>query len=114
MLYKIEDLFEALPIHWMWYPAIGGLIIGLGGLIEPRALGVGYDIIEGLLNSTLLPSAVLAFLLVKAFIWLAALSSGTSGGVLAPLLIFGGAIGWLVAWCFPATRVSGLCWAWPQ
>lgn len=114
MLYKIEDLFEALPIHWMWCPAIGGLIIGLGGLIEPRALGVGYDIIEGLLNSTLLPSAVLAFLLVKAFIWLAALSSGTSGGVLAPLLIFGGALGWLVAWCFPATRDSGLCWAWPQ
>ena len=114
MLYKIEDVFEALPIHWMWCPAIGGLIIGLGGLIEPRALGVGYDIIEGLLNSTLLPSAVLAVLLVKAFIWLVALSSGTSGGVLAPLLIFGGALGWLVAWCFPATRDSGPCWAWPQ
>jgi len=101
MLYKIEDLFEALPIHWMWYPAIGGLIIGLGGLIEPRALGVGYDIIEGLLNSTLLPSAVLAVLLVKAFIWLVALSSGTSGGVLAPLLIFGGALGWLVGLVLP-------------
>jgi CBS domain-containing protein len=101
MLYKIEDLFEALPIHWMWCPAIGGLIIGLGGLIEPRALGVGYDIIEGLLNSTLLPSAVLAVLLVKAFIWLVALSSGTSGGVLAPLLIFGGALGWLVGLVLP-------------
>lgn len=101
MLYKIEDLFEALPIHWMWCPAIGGLIIDLGGLIEPRALGVGYDIIEGLLNSTLLPSAVLAILLVKAFIWLAALSSGTSGGVLAPLLIFGGALRWLVGLVLP-------------
>ena len=101
MLYRIEDLFEALPIHWMWCPAIGGLIIGLGGLIEPRALGVGYDIIEGLLNSTLLPSAVLAILLVKAFIWLVALSSGTSGGVLAPLLIFGGALGWLVGLVLP-------------
>ncbi|RDJ09430.1 chloride channel protein [Rhizobium grahamii] len=101
LLYKIEDLFEALPIHWMWWPAIGGLFIGFGGLIEPRALGVGYDIIDGLLNSTLLPPAVLAILLVKSAIWLVALSSGTSGGVLAPLLIFGGALGWLIGLALP-------------
>ena len=101
LLYKIEDLFEALPIHWMWCPALGGLIIGLGGLIEPRVLGVGYDIIDGLLNSKMLPQAVLTILLVKAAIWLVALSSGTSGGVLAPLLIFGGALGWLVGLVLP-------------
>ncbi len=101
LLYKIEDLFEALPIHWMWCPALGGLFIGLGGLIEPRALGVGYDIIDGLLNSSILPAAVLTILLVKAAIWLIALSSGTSGGVLAPLLIFGGALGWLVGIFLP-------------
>lgn len=101
LLYKIEDLFEALPIHWMWCPALGGLFIGLGGLIEPRALGVGYDIIDGLLNSSILPAAVLTILLVKAAIWLVALSSGTSGGVLAPLLIFGGALGWLVGLFLP-------------
>jgi len=57
LLYKVEDLFEALPIHWMWCPALGGLFIGLGGLIEPRVLGVGYDIIDGLLNSSILPAA---------------------------------------------------------
>ncbi len=101
LLYKIEDLFEALPVHWMWCPALGGLIIGLGGLIEPRVLGVGYDIIDGLLNSKMLPQAVLTILLVKAAIWLVALSSGTSGGVLAPLLIFGGALGWLVGLVLP-------------
>jgi CIC family chloride channel protein len=101
LLYKIEDLFEALPIHWMWCPALGGLVIGLGGLIEPQALGVGYDIIDGLLNSTILPQTVLTILLVKAAIWLVALSSGTSGGVLAPLLIFGGALGWLVGLALP-------------
>ena len=104
LLYKVEDLFEALPIHWMWYPAIGGLFIGLGGLIEPRALGVGYDIINGLLHSTLLPQAVLTVLLVKSAIWLVALSSGTSGGVLAPLLIFGGALGWLVGLVLPGDQ----------
>lgn len=101
LLYKIEDLFEALPIHWMWCPAIGGLFIGLGGLIEPRALGVGYDIIAGLLDSNIPAKVVLTILLVKAAIWLVALSSGTSGGVLAPLLIFGGALGYLVGLFLP-------------
>ncbi|MEZ2130823.1 MULTISPECIES: chloride channel protein [unclassified Sinorhizobium] len=101
LLYKIEDAFERLPIHWMWWPALGGLIVGLGGLIEPRALGVGYDIISDLLSSHVVAAAVLAILLVKAGIWLVALSSGTSGGVLAPLLILGGALGWLVGLAFP-------------
>ncbi|MGO6816694.1 chloride channel protein [Rhizobium brockwellii] len=101
LLYRIEDLFEALPIHWMWWPMLGGLTIGLGGLIEPRAMGVGYDIIDGLLNNRLLAPAVMSILLVKTVIWLFALSSGTSGGVLAPLLIFGGALGWLVGLVMP-------------
>ncbi|OWV84600.1 chloride channel protein [Rhizobium sp. R693] len=101
LLYKIEDAFEELPIHWMWWPALGGIFIGLGGLIEPRALGVGYDIISDLLAGHIMAKAVLTILIVKAAIWLIALSSGTSGGVLAPLLILGGALGWLVGLAFP-------------
>ena len=101
LLYGVEDAFERLPIHWMWWPALGGLIVGLGGLVEPRALGVGYDVIGDLLNSHLLVGAVATILLVKAVIWLGALSSGTSGGVLAPLLILGGAMGWLVGLALP-------------
>jgi H+/Cl- antiporter ClcA len=101
LLYKIEDLFEKLPVHWMTWPAIGGLVVGLGGLIEPRALGVGYDIIDGLLHNQLAVSVVISILIVKTVIWLFALSSGTSGGVLAPLLIFGGALGWLVGLVMP-------------
>lgn len=101
LLYRIEDAFEKLPVHWMWWPALGGLIVGLGGLIEPRALGVGYDIIADLLSDHIVAGAVLAILLVKAGIWLVALSSGTSGGVLAPLLILGGALGWLVGLALP-------------
>lgn len=101
LLYTLEDAFERLPIHWMWWPAIGGLFVGLGGLIEPRALGVGYDVIADLLTGNLVAKAVFAILLVKAAIWLVALSSGTSGGVLAPLLILGGAMGWLVGLGLP-------------
>jgi CIC family chloride channel protein len=101
LLYWLEDGFERLPIHWMWWPALGGLVVGLGGLVEPRALGVGYDVIGDLLNGHLVMMAVLTILLVKAVIWLAALSSGTSGGVLAPLLILGGALGWLVGLALP-------------
>jgi len=101
LLYAIEDTFERLPIHWMWWPALGGLVVGLGGLVEPRALGVGYDVIRDLLTGHFLVHAVLAILLVKSVIWLVALGSGTSGGVLAPLLILGGAMGWLVGLALP-------------
>lgn len=101
LLYKLEDGFERLPIHWIWWPALGGLVVGLGGLIEPRALGVGYDIISDLLHDHIAVGAVVTILLVKAGIWLVALSSGTSGGVLAPLLILGGAMGWIFGLALP-------------
>ena len=60
LLYALEDLFERLPIHWMWWPALGGLVVGLGGLVEPRALGVGYDVIGDLLTGIMPPRAVAA------------------------------------------------------
>jgi H+/Cl- antiporter ClcA/CBS domain-containing protein len=101
LLYLLEDAFEHLPIHWMWWPALGGLFVGLGGLIEPRALGVGYDVIQDLLTRHMLLSAVLLVLSVKALVWLVALGSGTSGGVLAPLLILGGGLGWLIGTLLP-------------
>src|SRR5690606_23857290 len=101
LVYAFEDLFEKLPLHWMWWPAIGGLVIGLGGLVEPAALGVGYDNITDLLAGRLALQAVLLLLLVKVVIWSVALGSGTSGGVLAPLLIFGGALGALATPLLP-------------
>ena len=90
LVYACEDLFLKLPIHWMWWPMIGGLVVGLGGLIDPHALGVGYDNIAQMLHGGTLPAAALLLLVVKAIIWSMALGSGTSGGVLAPLLIMGG------------------------
>ena len=100
-LYRVEDGFHRLPVHWMWWPALGGLAVGLGGLVEPRALGVGYDVIAATLAGKLAVTAIVSVLIVKAIIWLVALGSGTSGGVLAPLLILGGAIGWLIGLALP-------------
>jgi H+/Cl- antiporter ClcA/predicted transcriptional regulator len=100
-VYAAEDAFQRLPIHWMWWPAIGGVVIGLGGLIFPQALGVGYDTIGGLLQGSVTTRVILGVLLVKWFIWAVSLGSGTSGGVLAPLLMMGGALGGLEAMFLP-------------
>jgi H+/Cl- antiporter ClcA/CBS domain-containing protein len=93
LVYGCEDFFQKLPVHWMWWPALGGLIVGLGGMLEPTALGVGYDNLQAMLDNHLTLQALLLLMLVKALIWSIALGSGTSGGVLAPLLIIGGALG---------------------
>ncbi len=100
-VYAAEDAFQHLKIHWMWWPAIGGLAIGLGGLIFPQALGVGYDTIGALLQGSVTTNVILGVLLVKWFIWAVSLGSGTSGGVLAPLLMMGGALAGLEAMFLP-------------
>jgi H+/Cl- antiporter ClcA len=100
-VYRFEDLFKRLPVHWMWWPAIGGVVIGIGGLIYPHALGVGYDSIAGLLDDRFTVTQVLVLIAVKWTIWSFALGSGTSGGVLAPLLMLGGALGALEAQVLP-------------
>jgi CBS domain-containing protein len=100
-VYASEDLFLLLPIHWMWWPAIGGLAIGIGGLIFPQALGVGYDTIGNLLQGEVPRATILGILLVKSAIWAFSLGSGTSGGVLAPLLMMGGALGGMEAMFLP-------------
>ncbi|HWC75080.1 MAG TPA: chloride channel protein [Gemmatimonadales bacterium] len=102
LVYAAEDTFEKLPIHWMWWPAIGGIVVGIGGLFYPRALGVGYDVIRDLLNGRLVGMLLLGLLITKAVIWAVSLGSGHSGGVLAPLFIMGGALGALVAPLFPS------------
>jgi H+/Cl- antiporter ClcA/CBS domain-containing protein len=101
-VYAAEDAFAKLPLHWMWWPAIGGLVIGVGGLIFPQALGVGYDTIGSLLQGNGAIGLLLGILLVKSTIWAVSLGSGTSGGVLAPLLMMGGALGGLEASFLPA------------
>jgi len=105
-VYAAEDAFQRLPIHWMWWPAIGGLVIGVGGWLFPQALGVGYDVIGDLLQGNVAGHVILGVLIVKSIIWSVSLGSGTSGGVLAPLLMMGGALGGIEAWVLPAEGVG--------
>jgi H+/Cl- antiporter ClcA len=101
LMYGFEDAFEhicgRLGMHWMWWPAIGGIGIGLGGIFFPRGLGVGYDNIAELLRGNAPVALLLGLLVAKSLMWAFSLSSGTSGGVLAPLLMIGAALGESVA-----------------
>jgi H+/Cl- antiporter ClcA len=92
-VYGAEDLFGRLPVHWAWWPAIGGLVVGVGGLVDPRVLGVGYDTIGAALAGRLALASLASLLVVKLAVWSIALGSNTSGGILAPLLMLGAALG---------------------
>ena len=100
-VYAAEDVFARLPLHWMWWPAIGGLVVGVGGLVFPEALGVSYDTIGALLQGQVAGRVIIGLLLVKSVVWSVSLGSGTSGGVLAPLLLMGGALGGVEALVLP-------------
>jgi chloride channel protein, CIC family len=100
-VYGAEDLFTRLPFHWSWWPAIGGVFVGVGGLIDPRVLGVGYETIGEQLAGQLALGALAVLLVVKLAVWSIALGSNTSGGILAPLLMLGAALGGLLGAVLP-------------
>jgi H+/Cl- antiporter ClcA len=105
-LHITETGFSKLPVHWMWWPAIGGLVVGIGGYFQPRALGVGYDVIGDLLSNHFLLTTAIALLIVKGIIWVIALGSGTSGGILAPVLMLGAGLGLVLAPILPGGSPS--------
>src|SRR5437868_5842072 len=109
LVYVCEDVFTKLPIHWMWWPAIGGLVVGLGGLVYPSALGVGYPVIQRMLSGETGWGLVLGVVVVKTLIWTESLGSGTSGGILAPQLMIGGGVGVALAHFLPVMQPG----AWP-
>lgn len=110
MVYFIEDCFEKIPVHWMWWPAIGGLFVGIIGHYSPRTFGVGYENITDILSGNLSIQILLSLALLKFISWAVALGSGTSGGTLAPLLTIGGATGALlgstIIYFFPNSGIT--------
>jgi chloride channel protein, CIC family len=105
-VYGAEDMFGRLPVHWSWWPAIGGLVVGAGGMLDARALGVGYDTIGAELAGKLTLGALCVVLVVKLVIWSVALGSNTSGGILAPLLMLGAALGGIVGGALPGASIG--------
>ncbi|HET7825237.1 MAG TPA: chloride channel protein, partial [Anaeromyxobacter sp.] len=110
-LYAVEDLFHRLPVHWMWWPAIGGAFVGVAGLLDPRVLGVGYGTIHALLRGELVGATLVGLLVAKSLAWTLALGSGTSGGVLAPLLMIGAGLGALLGGTAPGGGAGAGPWA---
>jgi H+/Cl- antiporter ClcA len=110
IVYFIEDAFEKLPVHWMWWPAIGGLAVGIIGYFAPHTLGVGYDNIVGVLSGSVAIVIVVRLFFFKFLSWAIALGSGTSGGTLAPLLTIGGAggalLGAIIIHLFPGAGIN--------
>jgi chloride channel protein, CIC family len=111
MMYAFEDIFDHLHLHWMWWPALGGIGIGVGGLFFPRGLGVGYDNIAQLLRGQATIGLIAGLLIAKSLMWAFSLGSGTSGGVLAPLLMIGGAVGALAGHLAHASVDAQAFWA---
>ncbi|HEY4287215.1 MAG TPA: chloride channel protein [Puia sp.] len=109
-VYAVEDLFEKLPIHWMWWPAIGGAAVGVIGYFAPHTMGVGYDNIRYLLTGSWSIGLLLSLCLLKYLSWVIALGSGTSGGTLAPLFTIGGGVGALLGLAamhlFPSLQIN--------
>ena len=109
-VYLVEDLFEKLPVHWMWWPAIGALAVGVVGYFAPFTLGVGYSNIQNLLSNTVSLYMLFTLCFLKFLSWTISLGSGTSGGTLAPLLTIGGAFGSLLGLvtlrCFPGCGIN--------
>jgi len=78
LLYWVEDQFEKLPVDELWWPAIGGLGLGIIGFFVPRVLGVGYDTISDILNAQLAFKLLLLVMIAKAAALVISLGSGTS------------------------------------
>ncbi|HEV8320307.1 MAG TPA: chloride channel protein [Myxococcota bacterium] len=93
LVYAVEDAFARLPVHWMWWPALGAVVVGVVGFVAPRTMGVGYDNIEQIVSGTLAGRALLLLVVLKLVSWSVSLGSGTSGGTLAPLFTIGGGLG---------------------
>jgi len=95
-VYVLEDGFDKLPVHWMWWPAIGAVVVGVIGFFSPHTMGVGYDNIEHIVAGNIVGTALLSLVILKFVSWAVALASGTSGGTLAPLFTIGGGLGSLL------------------
>ena len=111
LLYRFQDIYSAWHVPDWIKPASAGLILGIAAFFVPQALGTGYSSIEEILNQN---GFTLSFLLLLAVAKLIltplSLGSGFKGGVFAPSLFIGaalgGAFGVAAAYIFPGLGID--------
>lgn len=93
-IYAAHDVFHHLRIPRWLKPALAGVVVGVTGIFLPQIFGVGYSTIEGLLNGVTPSVTLLAVLLVAKLLMTAiSVGGGFPGGVFAPSLFLGAALG---------------------
>lgn len=104
-LYYTKDLFSGIPVHPIFKPALGGLVVGMIGLFYPRVLGMGYGVITDALNNQFTFKLLLILLILKIIVFSLSLGSGGFGGTIIPSLfvgtMLGGAFGTVVDMIYP-------------
>ena len=112
MMYGFEDMFERLPVHWMWWPAIRRSGHRAWAACSFRAAwGWATTTSRSCCAATRPLGLLVGLVMAKSLMWASSLGSGTSGGVLAPLLMIGGAMGALAAHAAHASGRNRLLWA---
>jgi CIC family chloride channel protein len=116
-LYKMEDLFDALPGNYYSRHALGMLCVGVIMYLLMRQAGhyyvegVGYaTIMEILSGAVMSPWFLLLLAVLKLMATCLSLGSGASGGVFSPALFMGATVGaasgYLCQWLMPGADIS--------
>jgi CIC family chloride channel protein len=113
IFYKTMDIFESLKINKLFKPIIGMGLVGIIGIMYPQVLSNGYEYMEKILNNELIGPVLIIIFFLKILATSLTLGSGGAGGVFAPSMFIGAALGglfgWTVNYFFPAhTAPAGL------
>ncbi len=95
-VFGLTRLLNRLHIPVWLTPALGGLVVGVIGLFQPEALGVGYETINHVLHGNVVFTGAVLLLLAKLITTSACVGSGMSGGIFAPSFFLGAALGSMI------------------
>ncbi len=93
LLFTIDKLFSRSVVPDWLTPALGGAVLGCMALVMPQVLGVGYETVNAALTDNLTLNMALALLAAKLVATAVCIGSGMSGGIFAPSLFLGAALG---------------------
>lgn len=91
-----ERLGARIPIPRALLPAVGGVVLGVALVFLPELYGVGYEPITEMLDGETTWMMIALLLGAKFLATNLTLGSGFAGGIFAPILFMGSALGALV------------------